>query len=143
MRSLMMMWLLCAALVARAADDKKPEEQPSDSELCSVRTVAVVGDDDAAKETRKRVEKKTWMKRVGSPEQADGILEAQMMLTSFSLSMSENRVTSASREGYVTMQLKRRQPEKVLWEGKQALDTGNLIDDLLTSLQKKAGCGKR
>ena len=125
--------------MGQSPDDRKLQNVP---DLCSIRKVAVVGDDAAAKETRKRVEKKTWMKRVDAPEQADGILDVQMMLTSFSVSMSGNRVTSASREGYVSMKLKRRQPEKVLWEGRRDLGIANLIEGLLTSLLNDAGCAK-
>lgn len=133
-----MISLLWATVVAGAADDKKLERQTSGSELCSIRTVAVVGHDNAAKEIRKQVEKKTWMKRVGKPEKADGILDVETLVTTVTSSPSGNKV-----HGLVSMRLKRRQPEKTLWTGMEDLDTGNVIDALLTSLQKEAGCGKR
>jgi len=135
---ILMIPLLCAAVVPRAAHAQKPDQQSS--ELCSIRTVAVVGDNEAANDTRKRVEKKTWMKRWDMLDEADGILDVQIVTTSFSVSISGDQVTSASREGDVVMQLRRRQSERVLWERRQALGTADPIDNLLTSLQRQAGC---
>ena len=134
--------LFCTAIVAAAPGNGSTN--PDATEFCAIKTVAVTGGDEAARQTSKKVEKKTWMKKVSAPGQADGILDAQIMLTNFSVSLSGDRVTSASREGYVQMTLKRRDPEKVLWERKsKPLGTSNLIDDLLAELQKEAGCQKR
>lgn len=157
--------LLCTVLAATAAaQDAKQGNQASVSKMCSIKTVAVVGDDDDAKWTRSRVEKATWMKRVKALGQADAVLEVQVTITSFSFTQSAGKeVTSASQEGRVEMKLKRRQPEELLWEKEQDFlmsrntswrpvpleefarpgHSAEAIDRLLASLKTEAGCKKR
>jgi hypothetical protein len=137
--------LLCFVLLRPVALGQSATGQKTQnvSDLCAIRKVAITGSGDALKQTRKRVEKLTWLKRVDSPEQADAVLDAQIMLTSFSASFSGKRVSSLSREGYVSMKLTQRQPQKLLWEGKRDLGTDSIIDNLLMSLQKEANCAKR
>lgn len=164
MRFLVIVSLLCTAAVGQSADTKMTQEV---FDLCSIHKVAVVGDknDPAVQATREAIENKTWMKKVRKPEQADAILEAEMIVTSFSMSLSGQKVTNSDRKGYVTMKLKQRQPEKLLWEGRADLPPiktepertpdgrpipswmrpaePSPVDTLLVDLQKKAGCIRR
>jgi hypothetical protein len=111
-----------------------------DPELCQIQTVYVSGNSESAVLVRRELEKRTWLRLVRDPAEADGELI-------ISETQSERNFPVRSQRTTVSGELRR--GSALVWsdsawfdEGMFNSGAGSAVQILLSRLNKQANCGK-
>ena len=103
--------LLTMLLISGAGFAKKKKKTTPDPKLCSMETVAVIGNSESANAVRMALQEgRTWMKLVGSSDKADVILEVAE-------ARSTEQILTVMAYVTVTITLTHRETEEFLWSG--------------------------
>lgn len=116
------------------------EKAGSRPELCTIKTVAVTGNSEAATKVRREVEQRTWLKLVGSSEKADAVLDIAESRTEHGGLLSVQKAT-------VSATLTQRSSGDIVWSNSRTFNSDPLRSGasvaaklVLSDLARQAGC---
>jgi hypothetical protein len=116
------------------------EKRHPHPELCELKTAFISGNSESATKVRQELEKRTWLRLVGSADKADATLDV-------SETRSEKNFPIRTEQTTVSATLTRNSTKEVVWSGSASFGegvvnsgAGSAVKIVLGHLSREAGC---